>query len=177
MKDRIVAVLLVIGVIACAYFGLQTRDHAPEQAALRAQIEEVRETLDSLAIPSLDLKKELSAAQTALETERLALPLAPNGNDLVNTLIVAGVARGVAVVPLSTTAWQTEAVGDWDFQIFELSAVLSGELDPILKLIEEIEAGVFEGLVLNDLTLQSVPEDASAFTASVTFRIYARPGD
>jgi hypothetical protein len=148
MKERIIAVLLVIGVIACAYIGLQTTDHAPQQADLRAQIEDIRETLDSLSIPSLDLKKELSEAQTALETERLALPLAPNSNDLVNTLIVAGAAQGVNVVPLSTVPWETEEFGDWDFRVFQLRAVLSGDLDPILKLIEEIEAGVFEGLVL-----------------------------
>jgi len=177
MKDRIIAVLLVIGVIACAYLGLQTTDHAPEQAALRAQIEDIRETLDSLAIPSLDLKKELSEAQTALETERLALPLAPDSNDIVNALIVAGAAHGVNVVPLGTNPWEVEASGNWNFRIFELRAALNGELDPILKLIEDIEAGVFEGLVLSELTLQAAPTDPSLFTANVIFRVYARYED
>ena len=176
MKDRIIAVLLVIGVIACAYLGLQTTDHAPEQEALRTQITEIRETLDSLSMPSLDLKNELAAARTALETERLTLPLAPNSNDVVNTLIAAGAAHGVTVVPLTTNPWEIDESEDQNFRVFELRATLSGELNPILDLIEEIEAGIYGGLVLSDLTLESAAADPSSYSANVIFRIYARHG-
>lgn len=181
MKSKLILTFLIIAIIAllAVYYFLEM-DYLREcrgHEALAAQINEATRTLAQTPKPPQDLEQRLAAAQASLAASQSDLPRDLNSTQVINAILRLADACQVRAIPLVTSPWSFENIGE-GYHVFRLNMAVRGSFSQLTSFVSQLEKGEFGTLVVEHLSVARSTEPAEGeaipVTASLDLAIYTQ---
>jgi len=110
-------------------------------------------------------------------------PTRLNSTEVISTILGQASGYGVNAIPLVTKSWETEIVGENNYDVLRLTIAAEGNFSQLVNFVTRLENGEYQTLVVEDLTVERVTplseeetgsEGAILFIASFDLAIYAQ---
>lgn len=161
MKGKLLVIpLIVVLLVAYAYFGMGYLKQRDEQEVLASQITEVTQLLREVSQPAQDLEQRLEAARAGLAAEQSMLPGKMNSTEIVDAILRLADECGVKAIPLTTERWSTENIGEYSYSVFRLDVVIQGYFAELVDFLGQLENGELWTLIVEDLSVVRIGEDS-----------------
>jgi len=160
-KLLITTLIIAIGAVYCL-FGLDYIKQQPEQAVLINRMSDTGQTLAQLPEPPQGLDGKLAAAGAKLSAAQNSFPAEANSTQFIDYVINLAERYYVTVIPLSTDAWSTQTIRNYDYNILRLDMAVRGSYPQLVSFISKLEEGDYKTLVIEDARLTRYTEQAGA---------------
>jgi hypothetical protein len=179
----LVVILIIIGLVVNAYFGLSYIKEHNEHKALASQITDVSQTLAQIPQPPQDLEQRLAVAQASLAAEQSTFPSKMNSTEVINAILRLADACEVKAIPLITQPWSIENVGEHGYYVLRLDIIVKGSFSQLVSFLNKLENGEFKTLIVKSLSVtraseksegETATEETIPVTASLSLAIYTQ---
>ncbi len=181
-RKLIVAFIVIVLLIAYGLLGIDYTKQRKEHETLAVSVADMTQKLQQIPTSARYLEQILAAAEANLAATQSALPTKPNSTQIINRILKLADECQVKAIPLATQPWSPEKAGK-GYLVFGLQLTVHGGFDQFVNFINKLENGEFDTLIIADLSITRVINEAEAeallettppIMANLDVAIYAR---
>jgi len=172
VRSKLLIAILIISLLVVYYIsGMDYINQRQEHEALAFQIATVTQELAQMSEPPQNLEQRLRAAQARLDAEQSIFPRQLNSTEIISNILGLANSLGVNAIPLVAQSWETEVVGENNYDVLRLSVAAEGNFSQLHSFVSKLENGEYQTLFMKDLTVIRVGT-ASGGTGSVEAMLF-----
>ena len=135
-------------------------------------------------MPAADLQERLDTVQAELDTAQHTLPVEPNTNEIINTILQLADTTGIKIAPLASSSWTVETYEGYNVAVYRLNLAITGKSGQFLDFLDRLENGDFPTLIIENSSVNKeeeeiyledcISESSTRIQAELVIALYAR---